>query len=291
MSTFFAFPALWVTGNILVSRLSPVGRLGIWSPVQGIEGYRWMVPYFGAAGQDWIVGLWAVLLSRIYRLISPPQEPILERNESNIENNSERIPSNHLVEYEGVQSPDFTSLSNGPSLAIISLEPSKVLLSLTVFALVLALPSFFLPPGTTGASLPLLSDAFSASPHSINLALACVLPTQPNLDSPKVPTNSFESYLAESNRYSSRATVLLWPEGAVRFETRNEREERFIMVQTLAQQHEIWIGVGFEDKDPDSSGGDPTRGKWRNGLVIIGPNGIELEYYKNHLVPSKLSVC
>ncbi len=62
----------------------------------------------------------------------------------------------------------------------------------------------------------------------------------------------------------------------------SERKQRngFDTIQTLAQQHEMWIGARYEDKDPDSGGGDPTREevKWRNGLVFIGPKGVELTF-------------
>ena len=54
----------------------------------------------------------------------------------------------------------------------------------------------------------------------------------------------------------------------------------------------MWIGARYEDKDPDSGGGDPTREevKWRNGLVFIGPKGVELEHYKTYLVLNQLPV-
>ena len=113
--------------------------------------------------------------------ISPNRYPLMpwtgdQMPPADVEINPKRISSNHLVEYEGVQSLSFSI--NEPSPAEISQN------SLITYWSCLPLP--FLIPGTMGSSLPFPSDAFLASPHSVNLALACIPPPKPNLDSPQL---------------------------------------------------------------------------------------------------------
>ncbi|KAF8337953.1 uncharacterized protein EI90DRAFT_3041146 [Cantharellus anzutake] len=279
------FPALQVTGNVIVAHSSPLGRLGVWSPIQGIQGYRWMLPYFGAASQDWITGLWAILLASHWELVSPiSQEQDSPKHKLvDVEDHPEAVSPNYLIEYDGnqiapthrtaAQTTETRSSSSSSWTAAVDNKVPKKLLSFTLLALVLTLPSFFLPPGATGSSLPLPSDSFSASPLVANIALGCILPTEPNLNSPKAPSGAFDSYLAETKRFGSRGSIFLWPEGAVTFENENERKKDFNKSKR------------FKDADPDTGGGDPTRGKYRSGLAVIGPSGVELEYYKNRLVP------
>lgn len=57
------FPVVWVLTWVVVSHLSPVGRLLNWSPVSTSHPYSWLLPYTGPLGIDWAVAACAVLCS------------------------------------------------------------------------------------------------------------------------------------------------------------------------------------------------------------------------------------
>jgi hypothetical protein len=144
---------------------------------------------------------------------------------------------------------------------------SKRLVPLTGFLLALTAPSFF------SNSLPLPPFSSTTTP----LRVACILP-HPSEKS------QLERYLVESAIYSSRAKILLWPEGAVVFETKSEMEDALEKVQLTASVYKVWIGVSFQER---VSGSTTQRdGMHRNGLVLVGPSGPEMTYYKRNLVPS-----
>ncbi|KAJ7631213.1 hypothetical protein FB45DRAFT_794109 [Roridomyces roridus] len=58
------FPAIWSSLWISSSFVLPLGRLPSWSPVLGVQGYDWMLPWVGPGGIDWVVGAWAVVISQ-----------------------------------------------------------------------------------------------------------------------------------------------------------------------------------------------------------------------------------
>ncbi|KAG8910815.1 hypothetical protein FRC02_006999 [Tulasnella sp. 418] len=57
------FPAVWTLTWSVICRVSPTGRLGSWTPLYGIEGYRWILPFTGLSGIDFITAFWAVVAS------------------------------------------------------------------------------------------------------------------------------------------------------------------------------------------------------------------------------------
>ncbi|KAJ7070802.1 hypothetical protein C8F01DRAFT_975742 [Mycena amicta] len=57
------FPAIWTTLWAATSH-SPLGRLTAWSPMSGTDSYRWMAPFVGMVGIDWVVASWSVVISR-----------------------------------------------------------------------------------------------------------------------------------------------------------------------------------------------------------------------------------
>ena len=59
------FPALWATLWTGIARVNPIGRLLMWSPVQGFGSYEWLSPITGRSGIDWAVAACAVIFSQI----------------------------------------------------------------------------------------------------------------------------------------------------------------------------------------------------------------------------------
>lgn len=248
------FPAAWATTWWLVSYLSPIGRLTTWSPVQGLDVYDWIIPYFGPIGIDFLVGAWTVILSQIAgiwivgtppmsvqddegaHLISAPSldENFVYDNRGNSSNQIHRSRQTFL----------FIAMTSVGLLALTSLQPV----------------------------LPLPTNSFSTS----MLSVACALPYKPNQN----PT--FDDYLAQTVQLVSTAKVILWPEGAVRFNSAKEKTEAVGKIQNIAQGS--LIGVAFEEYAPsDTQSRTQLR---RNGIMFIDQkHGVVNEYFKRNLVP------
>jgi len=70
----------------------------------------------------------------------------------------------------------------------------------------------------------------------------------------------------------------------LRFETVSQREEAIERVQNEIKGP--LVGVTFTEPVPPSAEWSHSRdGKWRNGLVLVGPDGPVAEFYKRNLVP------
>ncbi|KAF8578420.1 hypothetical protein K439DRAFT_1621342 [Ramaria rubella] len=136
----------------------------------------------------------------------------------------------------------------------------------TGLLLALAVPSFFLN------SLPL--PPFSSSTTS--LKVACILP-KPSEES------QLKRFLGDTQKFASLAKVLLWPESAIVFESQSEKDKALEEVQLIATNSKVWIGVSFEERIQYTGVG--RDGLYRNGLTLVGPEGIEMSYYKRKLVP------
>lgn len=250
------FPTFWATVWQTISHTSPVGHLVTWSPVTGIASYEWMRPFFGAWGINWLVGAWAIVIAEIVGawFIGPgdesePQGPLIPSLVSNDNDDSQ---------------PRRPTSSPGPHRTLL----------LTTVLLVLTSPSFFSP------SIPLLPWSTSSTP----LPVGCVLPHPTSSGDGNTPLDTF---IAESRQHNG-ARILLWPEGALRFETIAQREEAIDRVRNEVKGP--LVGVTFTEPVPDSAGWEHSRdGKWRNGLVLVGPDGPVAEYYKRNLVPSTCS--
>ncbi|KAI0275166.1 hypothetical protein BC834DRAFT_965597 [Gloeopeniophorella convolvens] len=243
------FPAIWASVWQLIAHISPVGHLVTWSPVTGIEGYDWIRPSFGAWGINWLVGASAVIVAECVGVwfIGPGEE----------------------FESDGPLIPNLASDNE--------LQPSKpvptrgsrhtLLLSLTVLGL--AIPSFFLP------TVPNLTWSAASTP----LSVGCVLPHSPHVDG----TPTLDAFIEESKQHNN-AHILLWPEGALRFENSEQRDAAFEKVRENVQGP--LVGVTFIEPVPASAGWEHSReGKWRNGLVLVGSDGPVAEFYKRNLVP------
>lgn len=213
-----------------------------------------MRPFFGTWGINWLVGAWAIVIAEIVGawFIGPGDES---------EPQGPLIPS--LVSDDDSQ-PRRPTSSPGPYRTLL----------LTTVLLVLTSPSFFSP------AIPLLPWSNSSTP----LLVGCVLPHPPSSGNGSTPLDTF---IAESKQ-NNGALILLWPEGALRFETIAQREEAINRVRNEIKGP--LVGVTFTEPVPASAEWEHSRdGKWRNGLVLVGPNGPVAEYYKRNLVPSTCS--
>jgi len=140
--------------------------------------------------------------------------------------------------------------------------------------LVLTTPSFFSP------TIPTLPWFNGSTP----LPIGCVLP---HPSSPGDGSTPLDRFITESRQHNG-ARILLWPEGALRFETTSQREEAIQRVQKEVKGP--LVGVTFTEPVPPSAEWSHSRdGKWRNGLVVVGPDGPVAEFYKRNLVPCKCS--
>jgi len=240
------FPAVWATVWQIVSHTSPVGHLVTWTPIAS-AGYEWMRPLFGTWGINWLVGAYAIVIAELVGVwfIGPVEE---------FESHGPLIPG--------------VDLSTEPQLITATTSYHTHILSAVLLAL--TIPSFFSP------ALPILPWAASSTP----LSIGCVLP-HPSL--PGDGISALDRFIAESKQHTS-ARILLWPEGALRFESSVQREEALARVEKEIKGP--LVGVTFTEPVPREAGWEHARkGKWRNGLVLVGPNGPVGEYYKRNLVP------
>ena len=148
-------------------------------------------------------------------------------------------------------------------------KKSSYLLIITGFLTIATLPSYFV------SSFPTPTN----SEDTIPLPLACIHPYLEDTD--RLP--SFDEYLEETMRHTSLAKVVLWPEGAVRFESESSKQEAINKVAHNAAGSVI--GVSFYERMNDTTA---QSDKYRNGIMLIDRNGVQLEYFKRHLVPCEL---
>ncbi|RXW22568.1 hypothetical protein EST38_g3277 [Candolleomyces aberdarensis] len=96
---------------------------------------------------------------------------------------------------------------------------------------------------------------------------------------------SFKDYLEETKKHQNRAKFLLWPEGAVTFDSDKERDEAFETIR--ANVSGAYVGVSFEQYVPDPKDKSGHKSLKKTGIAIIGKDSKEpyLTYYKRHLVP------
>ncbi|KAF8273997.1 hypothetical protein EI94DRAFT_1794650 [Lactarius quietus] len=240
-------PAVWATVWQTVSHTSPVGHLVTWTPVAS-AGYEWMRPFFGTWGINWLVGAYAIVIAELVGawFIGPVEE----------------------FESPGPLIPSIESNAEPPPIRPATSQTHHTLF-LSVVLLALTIPSFFSP------ALPISPWSTSSTP----LSLGCVLPH------PSLPGDgsSLDRFIAESKQHTG-TRILLWPEGALRFETTVQREEALTRVQNEIRGP--LVGVTFTEPVPREAGWEHAReGKWRNGLVLVGPDGPVAEFYKRNLVP------
>jgi hypothetical protein len=258
----FEFPTIWSTWWWIISQESPIGRLGIWSPLSIDPTYIWMRPYVGEMGIDWIIGGWAEVFASFvgWYLFGGYQS-----DEQLHQSDEEPLLIDHAPQET---TPLLHQRSNERRRRSIW---SYQVFILTGLLVALSIPSSFmsiLPP-------PLHDDG------THDIGVACVLPAPSSESSP------FNHFLDETRQVAGRAQVILWPEGAIRFDSLEDRATKLKWAKGNATLNGVWIGISFIEPQPLESE-EPQRGKERNGIVLVGKDGVILEYYKRHLVPREL---
>ncbi|KAJ8474507.1 hypothetical protein ONZ51_g7159 [Trametes cubensis] len=254
------FPATWATAWALVERGSPVGQLATWSPVINLGGYSWLRQVGGQVAINWIVAAWAVIISDVVG------QWMMGSAEETKSVSTEDLLSDDL--------PVQRTISPAPSA--ISTRTRRTLL-MTAFLFGLAAPSYVF------TELPPPVNAPDVTPFGV----ACAMPYRQKNGQPRGPP-SLDDYVSESHTLQSQAKIILWPESAVHFTQEGEREGALEKIRPYINNG-TYYGIGFEEVvHADSPDGVWKRGMRRNGLVLLGWEGVVYEYYKRNLVPSKL---
>ncbi|KAK1228687.1 hypothetical protein PQX77_008340 [Marasmius sp. AFHP31] len=247
------FPAIWSAIWCAVAYVSPVGYLTSWTPVTGVQFYEWLAPFLGPAARDWTVAAWAVVLSQAI----------------------EGWVMDSQAEEETPLISDFPR-SSSSSAKDVRPWYGKNWKALGLFLVVLAVPSYVI----NNRPLPVISS------DSTPLAVACALPPYQRYKNHK-PT--LEDYKSESSKLVSLADLILWPEGAVSFDSEVERDAAFDDIRKYVQLGDRkWIGVAFDETYADPQDPKGERGIKRTGLALLSNSSqTHLVYYKRHLVPSE----
>ena len=197
---------------------------------------------------DWIVAAWAVLC---YRAVGA-----------------------WFIGPETEDNPQDDLLIDYPSP--VEIRQSTSLSRTGSFFTVAAVLGFLALPSVLMDNMPLPPFSPTTTPFTVG----CVLPI------PRIGPPLLDDFISETKKLN-RANVLLWPEGAVRFDTKAARDKAFEEIGEALKGH--YIGVGFEDLDFD----DKMQSRRRTGLALIHQSGspnstteVKLLYYKRHLVPS-----
>lgn len=257
-SRLATFPAFWASVWGTLSVLTPVGRLLTWSPVTGLGPYTWISSYLGPWGIDFVVAAWSVVLAEaaavpLSRRALSIHDPDYPRGVEDV------IPYTDNPDEPAPQ--DRSTLYNKSALALL-------LLALTV-------------PSTWTPALPNPTYTTTTTPFT----LGCALP-QTHLPHKAPHSPTLDDYIAETRKMTN-AKLVLWPEGALKFDTETERNETFEKIAnlTLKDHKGLHIGVGFEESAPESWGKRTSR---RNGFALLVDDKVVLQYYKRNLVPSML---
>ena len=254
-----AFPAFWASLWGVLSLLSPFGRLLVWSPVTGLGPYTWISSYLGTGGIDFIVAGWSVVLTEVVAI------PLFQRPMP-IEDPDG--PGNRVHFAPFTDDPDET-----PS-GVHSTSRHKH--AFTTLLLTLALPALW------ADTVPNPTFATTTTPFT----LGCALP-QAHLPHTAPHSLTLHDYINETRKLTS-AKLILWPEGALRFDTEEARNETFkkIADEVLKSHKGLHIGLGFEEYAPESQN---HRASKRNGFALLVEDKVVLQYYKRYLVPSMWS--
>jgi hypothetical protein len=248
------FPLLWTTFWTGITSVNPIGRLLMWSPVQGFGSYEWLYHISGSSGIDWAVAACAVICSEVIGewLMGPK-----------VEIDGEEI---RLIELD-----DDTPATFHHS------ESHHVLIFAGIMA-ALTLPSFAL----VGTPLP------PSSANTTALTVGCILPSSIY---DKHHNSALEDFIAASAQMTT-AKILIWPESAVTFANAEERDAAFDKVRREVRGPAI--GVSFEEFVPAEPGRREGMKRNGFALLAPnntdGP-AVALEYYKRHLVPGKSNRC
>jgi apolipoprotein N-acyltransferase len=122
--------------------------------------------------------------------------------------------------------------------------------------------------------------------EATTFGVGCINPTVQRYKHNK-PT--LKDYIDETKKLQNRAKFLLWPEGAVTFDSDADRDAAFENIR--ANISGAYVGVSFEQYMPDPNDESGRRSLKKNAIAVIGKDNKEpyLTYYKRHLVPSEYS--
>ncbi|RPD57064.1 hypothetical protein L227DRAFT_552504 [Lentinus tigrinus ALCF2SS1-6] len=254
------FPAIWATAWAAVEYCSPIGQLTTWSPIVQLGGYAWLRPYGGQVAINWVVAAWAVVLADVVGAWIMGTDNDVERDV--------RPP---LISFASDDRLAGTTDGSTPPRKTRSTRRTLLFAGLL---LTLAAPSYVMsdmPPPVS-------------SPDVTPFGVACALP-YPQRNGVLTGTPSLKDYVAESKSLQAHAKIVLWPESAVHFESSDDREEAFKRMSAHVDNGTYWA-IGFDEVvQADSPDGVWKFGMRRNGLVMLGWEGVVYEYYKRHLVP------
>ena len=256
------FPAIWATGWAAVEYCSPIGQLTTWSPVVQLGGYAWLRQYGGQVAINWVVAAWAVVLADAagaWIMGSDGEKDAVVEN-----------PSTVLISF------DDAPVENTTRPAVHSTKKARPTLLLASLLLALAAPSYIV------STMPPPVSAPDVTPFGV----ACALP-YPQRNGQLTHSPTLDDYFQESKRLQNEAKIVLWPETAVRFDSVDDRTKAFEKMRPQISNG-TYFAIGFEETiHADSPDGVWKVGMRRNGLVLLGWEGVVYEYYKRHLVPSK----
>ncbi|EPQ60492.1 hypothetical protein GLOTRDRAFT_52695, partial [Gloeophyllum trabeum ATCC 11539] len=248
------FPALWSSVWAMLAHTSPVGRLATWSPITGNFLYLWTTHLFGSIAIDWLTGAWSVVITETvgdWFIGSVPTVVITNRDS----------------EVDDLLGPRNPAKDQSP---MPSIRRSHYVLGLFGILVALTAPSYISP------ALPLAPYSSDTTPVTV----ACVLPPRHKW---KNGPPGLDDFITESQRLTA-AKILLWPEGAVRFDTFQAKAEAIEKVRAKVSFTNHWVGMSFEEVMP-FNGINGSAIERRNGFVLVDKTGPVMEYYKRHLVP------
>ncbi|KAH9846863.1 hypothetical protein C2E23DRAFT_890544 [Lenzites betulinus] len=257
------FPATWATTWAAVEHLSPIGQLATWSPVVNLGGYSWLRQVGGQVAINWVVAAWAVIIADVAGAWMMGPNPNGE-----VGDGFEGENGGSLVDDGRIRDRPIP-----PTRPAVSPRTRRTLV-MTGFLLALAVPSYVISERPPPVSAPDVTP----------LGVACAMP-YPQRNGEATGPPSLKDYVAESRTLQSQAKVILWPESAVHFNLPGERKEAFEKIRPQIANG-TYYGIGFEELvHPDSADDVWKVGMRRNGLVLLGWEGVVYEYYKRHLVP------
>lgn len=257
----FLFPAIWATFWTTFAYLSPLGMLSTWSPVEGIGAYDWLVPFLGQESLNWVAAAWAVVVSQTLMSLYMGSK-----------NDEESVPG-PLISADPVNDHHRDIELNGASSVQSSMTGKNKIVLLAVGLVLLTIPSYLIN------SLPLpIDNVDKVTP----LVVGCALP---KFDIYKHHEPLLDDFVEESKKLDSAANFILWPEGAVRFNSETERNDA--LAEVRRQVRHAYVGVAFEETLDDPEDPKNHKGIRRTAIAIVSNKSTtpHLLYYKRHLVP------
>ncbi|THV07588.1 hypothetical protein K435DRAFT_848005 [Dendrothele bispora CBS 962.96] len=264
LSQVTLFPALWTLVWYLIARINPVGYLGLPAPAYGLHSYEWMIPIFGSMTKHWVLAAWAVVCSQTVEWWFITSQ----------ESEEQSLIDHPHSQYGTIGNENGNGSSDRHSSKSLRANANHTFFFAS-FLLALTVPSFFL------SDLPLpVGPIENITPVTVG----CVLPVKQVY---KTEALTFEHYLQETKTLTPHANVLLWPEGAVFFQSTEERKEKLGQVQD-AIQGPRFVAVSFEENYVEPT--NPHKTLRRTGVAVVsGAQKVKDEphliYWKRNLVP------